>query len=734
MAAVIGVVFWSNVLQELLGQDVSLGEQLAALQRAQFVVERGQVPELGTEYAFRSSLVRDLACDSLLSAQRIAYSRQVADHLARLFGKEVLAQYYGVVAYQYQCAQEPRRELFYTLSAAEHAQGIYANVEALRYYARALELLGELEAEDQDSRGGLWQDWRLESLKGLGKVSFGMGRVDEAEPYLRQAVALAEEVEAPLGELIRLYYWLCEVLFWQGQLEEQIQIARKGLSLLGDNLESVEAALMNQEIAVGHRASGDAAQFAEFTLRTAQFLERLPYSEELRPAYDHVVSMYLYDRKDIDEAKRWLEIMEGRAAAHYDVRALAEVHGHAGQVLERTGDLVGAVSRYRQALERYERIGDAKQAREVLENTAEALLGVGELEQAQRCVDRALELEVVPGIKGGPGWPYLYRGRILIARGDWPEALRSVEKAVELFEEAGKGMLVAVSRYYLARVHLRRGDRETALRCLQEATLRAGPESLRDVPLALAGVLTAVERAVDGEGAFQAFCREWHEQLPGVPLVQWFLEPAEPGAQEDLPFYDDRFAGSLASGWAWQDPLDDCVLRVQDGLQIHATNGRDLWHVNLSAPRVVRQAAGPWMAEAICEPVCVEQPAIGGCLVWKDKRNYLRLDYGSGGERCVMLLGCLDNRDVVIGRGLLPTGDDEPVYLRLERSGDTVRGLVSADGQSWLTLGQTAFPLEGDSQVGLYAAGNIDRVSYPGAHREGTAIRFARFRLWRGAG
>ena len=94
-----------------------------------------------------------------------------------------------------------------------------------------------------------------------------------------------------------------------------------------------------------------------------------------------------------------------------------------------------------------------------------------------------------------------------------------------------------------------------------------------------------------------------------------------------------------------------------------------------------------------------------------------------------MLLGCLDNRDLVIGRGLLPAGGDQ-VFLRLERTGEEIHALVSTDGNGWMALGQASFPVDGSAHVGLYAAGNIDRVSYPGAHCEGTAIRFTEFRLW----
>jgi class 3 adenylate cyclase len=68
--------------------------------------------------------------------------------------------------------------------------------------------------------------------------------------------------------------------------------------------------------------------------------------------------------------------------------------------------------------------------------------------------------------------------------------------------------------------------------------------------------------------------------------------------------------------------------------------------------------------------------------------------------------------------------------LWLERLGEHVNALCSADGEEWLSAGQVEFPVEDAVEVGLHAIGNIDRIVYPGAYPEGTAIRFERFEMW----
>ena len=729
LAAIVGPVFWENVLRELVGPSYALDQHLVALQQAQLIQEQGRVPDLGMEYMFRSALICDLACDSVLSAQRAAYARQVADYLAGLFGGEALAEYYDVVAYQYRCAGEQGRELFYILSAAEHAQGIYANTEAIEYYTRALELLDALEEEDQDGRSQMWQDWRIESLKGLGTIYFGIGRVDEAETYLRRAISLAEGDDARLSELVRLYYWLCEVLFWQGRYEEQIRVAESGLRLLGDDTQSVEAALMNQEIAVGYRARGERAKFLEFTGRTARFLESLPYSEELRPAYDHIVTMYAFARKDVEEALRWLRVLRERATAHHDVRAIGQADDYAGIILGHTGDLGEALSRHAQALERFQSIGDARHAVDALCHLSQVCISWGDLDQALEYIDQALGMEGRPRGKGSSGWLYWRRGCVLFAREAWDAAKRDLKRSIQLFGEAGEPRWAGMATYYLGRVYLVQKERASAARLFAEATTLAGPEVLAQEPLALAAVLDALERTSEDSEAFRTFCQGFQVQGMDTPFVQWALEPAEVATTLATLAWDDRFADTLADGWVWQDPRGDCAFGVEQGLQIYAANGRDLCLLNLGAPRVTRPTVGDWVVETVCAPVSNAQPAIGGLLAYVNEQDYLRLDRGVVSDRSIVLMGCLNNQDVVIGRGLLPFEADR-VHLRLECIGGRARALCSADGVSWFSVGETAFPAKAPVQVGMYAAGSIDRVAYPGAHREGAAVQFESFRSW----
>jgi hypothetical protein len=274
--------------------------------------------------------------------------------------------------------------------------------------------------------------------------------------------------------------------------------------------------------------------------------------------------------------------------------------------------------------------------------------------------------------------------------------------------------------FVLARAYLAGGHQSESLEqfslFLSLATTSPGP---------LAAGLAGAEEAYGDAAAFRAFCRRFRDAHPeaGHPaFVQWFLEPA------DCQAADNSSSLNLQSeGWVWQSPGGDDRCSAAQGWEIHAANGRDLWDVNLTAPRLLRPALGMRAARTTCVPAEREKPAMGGLLLWNDAQNFLRLDRGVMGREEISFLGCLGNQEVIIGRGRLP---GERISLRLERIGERMNALCSADGEEWFTVGHVEFPVGDLAQVGMHAIGAIDRTVYPGAYPEGTAIRFENFQLW----
>lgn len=238
MAAVIGSTFWINALQALSGSTIPLHQlqtDLVALQRAGLIHERAYVEDLGMEYNFDSSLIREVAYESLLNTQKVTYHMRVAEYLEEIVFREGKRRYFNTLAHHYRLAGDEKKELFYTLQAAERAQSIYANAEALRYYTRALELLDHIE-ENQTGNGhqkyAIWTQ-KFEALNGRRAVHFLIGNIQSGWEDARALLPLARKMDQDPT-------WLIDALLQQPgvssaesreELLQGVQLAQEALDI-----------------------------------------------------------------------------------------------------------------------------------------------------------------------------------------------------------------------------------------------------------------------------------------------------------------------------------------------------------------------------------------------------------------------------------------------------------------------------------------------------------------------
>jgi tetratricopeptide (TPR) repeat protein len=360
----------------------------------------------------------------------------------------------------------------------------------------------------------------------------------------------------------------------------------------------------------------------------------------------------------------------------------------------------------------------------------------------------------------------------LLCRGNLSKAESALNQAIALANDSENPEVAVLSYQMLGRAYLDRGARESALASYQRAAEGCTPAMLANwraremyaYGLVFASVLSGLEEATVDPAAFRAFCERYPGQeqlrdgarhspdLAQLALQQWFLEPADPSpdwgdARQLLPGQqaDAPDAGSLPSGWTWHDPFGDCGYTWHEGVTIEANNGRGLWRLNQSAPRLLYAlsslpaSSGAGIAvEAICAPAAADKPAIGGLVLWIDPANYLRLDRGLTGPNEITLIGCLNDRDMVLGRGRLPPEPADPgvpeqldrAWLRFEWRAGELRALCSADGETWYTAGQAELPFESSAQFGVYASGDVDRRIYQGAYPDGAALGFETLRCW----
>ena len=754
-ASVIGRLFQVQLLAQIIPPPLDLEQSLWKLEERALIYRERVVPEV--EYSFKHVLIQEAVYQTIPRRQQQELHRQAAEALEQLLHADCPDQYYEQLAYHYYHSPAHAKAIEYLLKAGEKSGRAYLNEEAIHYFKKALQRLEQL-SPDASTPDKKQLDWRLAALTSLGQIYHGLGQNVEAEQYLRQAIEVGESAHAPAQALVRLYYWLSEVVHWQQRYGEEIELGERGVALLkGEDAESVEAALMNQAMAVGHFAHGNWDMFYRLTDSTAHFIQDLPYSQELRSPYIHII-MALHDRKREAEGDRWLHTLETLAEQHHDLRALAEAVHHRWGYRLYQGDL-GRITEFPRVLELFENIGDHNLACRCLKDAAFNYLILGDLEQAEICTGQALDMAQTFGFEASIAEAHLIRGFIFLYRQAWPQAAAALQQVLEIRSGDDSPWLNCAANYSLGRVYLAQGERRAALDQFQKAAAMFNPHlpplwRLRWWPL-WCGILNGLETTFETSQEFQAFCRRFEglkseTTMPPMPQ-QWYLEAA-PGETGNLTapslYFEGSFIESLEPDWRWQDPLADCSWLVHHGLEIRAANGRDLWLLNRSSPRLLRSISGDFVAQTSCRPTSppsqieaepdpAQKPAIGGLLLWKDAHNFLRLTRGGRGKWDIALDGCLNSEDIMLGCGLLPGPNspqalpDEWVFLRLQRTGAQVQGLCSSDGQHWFSLGQVTFPISDPVELGLHAAGWIDRMIYPGIHPEGSAIRFESFQIYR---
>jgi hypothetical protein len=219
--------------------------------------------------------------------------------------------------------------------------------------------------------------------------------------------------------------------------------------------------------------------------------------------------------------------------------------------------------------------------------------------------------------------------------------------------------------------------------------------------ISLKWLLTHIETMAYETGSHERFLQlcdrmtaEYARAARTPPVQFWYPKPAQPVLIPGVPVLQEEFLDpAIHPALTWHDPTGRS--RYECGtppgtLRIFPAPRTDLWPLtNLDAPRLLTPMEGDYILEVQIEPCPVEVHA--GLLVWRDENHFARLELlriGSGRAHLVF-----DARNAgpfdTVGTGLI---EPRPTWLRIERIGDEVRTLLSADRTSWLTAGSFRLP------------------------------------------
>jgi predicted ATPase len=264
VASVVGQSFAVALLSHVLEGSARLGEQLKALANAEFLQPAD--PQ-GDSYAFKHALTREVAYSRLMRGSRAKLHKRAAEAICEVTPEAMTAQP-EVLAYHYTAAGLVESALPYWLQAGQRAIQRSANLEAIAYLGKALDLLPALpegSARDQ-------QEIQLQITLGVPLLASKGYAAPEVEAAYKRANELCQKIgETP--QLLPVIYGLWAFFFVRAQHSEALRLATQLVTLSG---EAQDRSLLMQ----GHTALG------EVLTSCGKFDEAMKHFGEIESLYD----------------------------------------------------------------------------------------------------------------------------------------------------------------------------------------------------------------------------------------------------------------------------------------------------------------------------------------------------------------------------------------------------------------------------------------------------------------
>jgi predicted ATPase len=152
LAAVVGMVFWESAILKAGGLEPS-GVHSALMECIvqEIIILRDESNFKGEpEYIFAKPVVQQVSYENVPDSQRIQWHERVAAWLLSCSQKEI-EQQYGQIAHHFERAGQIKQAVEYLRLAGEQAKAQFANMEAIDFFSRALNLVSEDQLEERST-------------------------------------------------------------------------------------------------------------------------------------------------------------------------------------------------------------------------------------------------------------------------------------------------------------------------------------------------------------------------------------------------------------------------------------------------------------------------------------------------------------------------------------------------------------------------------------------------------
>ncbi|MDR6534481.1 adenylate/guanylate cyclase domain-containing protein [Variovorax soli] len=488
-AAVIGPEFDEGLLRGVASAPASVPQALDSL------VDAGMLAAMPAEdgcreFRFRQGLLQEVAYQSLLLRRRTELHTRIGEALEKQCGgvprrlEELQA-----LAHHFRLGVDKARGARYLVAAGDWARGTYANDDAIRDYAQALDILAAAKGNEEE---------RLAVRERLADVLAPAGRIAEAT----QQLSAAREGRSADGDRVseaRLLGKIAALRWEAGDRAEAQECLTTGLALVDGEAPHIERAWLYQRMGELRFRNADNQGALAWTQRALAHLEALEGregadEEERRNARAAAalalntqgVALARLNRLDeaVAQLERSVKVASEADLPQAECRALCNLG-----VLYSSSHPQRAIDACERGLETARRIGDLG-----LQSRLSANLAVAYCTLTNRCDERgvgaahdAIDIDRSTGQLDHLAVSLVVLAQIYQCHGESARAMRHYQEALVLAEKSAEPQLLFPCYEGLATLYLDADDGVQAERYMalaQDTCQRAGldPDALVVLP------------------------------------------------------------------------------------------------------------------------------------------------------------------------------------------------------------------------------------------------------------
>jgi class 3 adenylate cyclase/predicted ATPase len=584
VAAVIGRTFAYTPLRDTLGEHMEISHRLLKGHLDDLIeleLTPLEAPEPELTYIFKHIIIREVAYETLLFAQRRQLHRTVAEWYERTFGDSSLAEeeaespltpYYPLLVYHWHQAKDQERERYYAGLAGKWAAAQYANVEAVGYFNRALELTPETDLVT-----------RYDLLLAREAVNDLRGEREAQAQDLTMLATLVEEIKDNRRK--------AKVALRQANYAEVISDYPAALAAVQRGIEQAAQAQESTSETEGYIAWG------KVLWRQGQYdAARTPLEHALNMArsahnrhgeaqsLDNLADIYLYQGDYPAAQEHYQQTLEIYRAESYR-QGEADSLNMLGVLYDQLGDHLIAREYYEQALTIYRTIGDRRGITLILNNLGIVSCDLGDYEVARDYHQQALDIRLAISDHWGEANSLVNLGLVYHGLEDNQAAKKHCEQALAIQREIGDQRGQGYSLTYLGHALASLGKLEAAAKAYDEAMRRRRELGQHGLAIDdLAGLARVRLAQNDLEQAF--------EQVEEI--LAWIEANGTEGIEYPLQVYLTCY--HVLSATAHTKRARAILSTAHTALLEQANNisDRDLWHKFLENVKAHREIMAAW--------------------------------------------------------------------------------------------------------------------------------------------